>query len=194
MFGKSIPFFSLLVIHSALLSAQPRFPYNGSFEAVDGNLLPKIWYSGNISPAGSYTVTSDSTLAFDGRWSVLVRNTGKFNGDASAMMFQQLDLGRLPRFRRLKLVEYVKSGVRPDSSVFRLGANGSHVTYAIEPVVKGRDQWYKVSFACDIDSTWVVVSCWNVFLGALPVYVDDFQVFIDDKRVDDVALPPDDYP
>jgi erythromycin esterase len=200
--AQGIPFFLLLLLTPAVLSAQIRYPYNGSFESVNGDHVPKIWYSNNIVPAGSYAISSDSGVAFDGKRSVLIRPLEKYKKGAYAMIFQQLDLAELPPFKRLKIVEYVKTDVYPDSSLLFLGSNKicapgekpRHEEHTIEQVYKGKDMWYKVAYATDVDSNCLTLNCWNVVSSPASMYIDDFRFFLDDREIGDIPQPPDDYP
>ncbi len=175
-----------------------QFSYNGSFEFERGDRLPKIWY---FDTKGLFNVYLDSSVAFRGKKSLAIERTFDYDKKYSGLIyFQHLYFKNISFQRSMKVVQYIKSEAI-DSVKVRMGISRTSCVPAdlpdtsgsqtIEAVEKNGQTWYKVSsFTAYIANPCNdIVVIWTEFDSTSQlVHVDGFEVYLDDKLVEDIPI------
>jgi hypothetical protein len=184
----------------AALSAQVSF--NGSFEFTDPKKLLARWFDPFVSAPNAFAVSLDSTISYEGKYSLYLRPTETCVVRASEVtIWQELDLSAFPACKALKTVEYVQT---PDFDTLRanmglsIAMKGKFTRQllgtTVDTVYNESGLWYKVSTYREIHGEKLIAIPWIVVSNCYPVHLDNYQIYLDEKLVTDIPVNGSYYP
>jgi hypothetical protein len=194
-------FLFLLLTNASALALRGQVSFNGSFEFSNQNHFPARWFEPLVSGDGTYIVSLDSSISYEGKTSLFVRPTNKCTDISSVTIWQEVDLTAFPPCKSLKTVEYIRSAYFDTLSAIMgvsVAIKGEFTRKRgrceVEKVYNESGLWYKVSVNWEINGQRLIAIPWIVTTHCYPLYVDNFHLFLDDKEIPDRPVNDSYYP
>lgn len=172
--------------------------YNGSFEAVNLEGFPLSWL--DVSSIKAFSVTSDTATVWSGHRSIHIQpysNTKK----ESLMLYKKLYLGNIRGFTDVSIVFYYKKNsssgnIQPFMRRACTSGQGSpgDLIFSAETVEKRGVMWTKATYNSAIDSNCKWVNIGLVAGNRLDAFVDDFEIYLNGNKLEDIPLKSFQFP